>query len=268
MSVNSIINTIHFIEENYARVISVKEIEQVSFYSYRNFQRIFKSACNENIGSFQKRLKLENAYKMLLYNQEPINNIAYDVGFETPSALTKSFKQHFGFTPSEVRKNKELIFQNNEIDFNSPKEPIEFEAVIMQEQKIYYSRIITPYDSPEIEEHWLAFMKYCFPEQSQYYGIIADETIITEDDKCRYDACSSNPSLLKELPQKEIFGGKYIKFEHTGSYDTLEDTYRKIYAQWMVFSDLSFSNLPPIEHYVTENKNMGCNSTHIYIPIL
>ena len=268
MSVNSIINTIQFIEENYTRIISVKEIEQVSFYSYRNFQRIFKSACNETIGSFQKRLKLENAYKMLLYNREPINNIAYEVGFETASALTKSFKQHFGFTPSEVRKHKEIIFTKSDILFDNEREPLPHEAVNMPEQEIYFSRIITSYNSPDIEKHWKEFLKYGFPSQSKFYGIIADETIITEDIKCRYDACSNQPSVLKTLATKKIFGAKYIKFIHQGSYATLDDTYRKIYAQWMVNTDLAFSNQAIIECYEEDNNHAELNKTFIYIPIL
>lgn len=97
MSANNIINTIHFLEENYARSISVTEIEKVSFYSYRNFQRICKSACCERSRSFQKRLKLENAYKMLLFNKMPIKEIAYAVGFESASALTKSFNNILDF---------------------------------------------------------------------------------------------------------------------------------------------------------------------------
>lgn len=268
MSANNIIDTIHFIEENYARTISVNELERSSCYSYRNFQRIFKSTCNESIGSFQKRLKLENAYKMLLFNKNPIKNIAFEVGFESASSLTKSFKQHFGFPPSEIREHKELIFRKNEIVLDTTSEQLDFEIVFMPKIEIYFSRIITSYESPEIEKHWSNFMKFGFPKQSIYYGIILDETMITEDIKCRYDACCSNQSMLFEFPKKEIFGGKYVKFVHLGSYKTLHTTYDKIYAQWMIQTDLSFSNLPPIECYEIQEMDESCNRTSIYIPIL
>ncbi|MFN0203898.1 MAG: GyrI-like domain-containing protein [Bacteroidia bacterium] len=268
MSANSIINTLHFIEENYARAISVEEIEQVSCYSYRNFQRIFKHICNETIGSFQKRLKLENAYKMLLYNHEPVNNIGYDVGFETPSAFAKAFKQHFGFTPSEVRKHKEVIFTQNDIVLTTPEDILPYKAVIMPQEEVYFSRVIAAYDSPEIETHWAKFMQFGFPPQSKFYGIIADEPCITEDIRCRYDACCDTSPLLKNLPKKKIFGGKYIQFTHTGTYDTLDETYQKIYTQWMINADLEFSNSPHIEYYEPHNSQADLNKTHIFIPIL
>ncbi len=265
--VNKIIDTIQFIEEHFAQQISINEIERVSCYSYRNFQRIFKSTCGENIGAFQKRLKLENAYKMLLFNKTAIKEIAFEVGFETPAALTKSFKQYFGFPPSDIRLHKELIFKNNKI-INSPAtEKLDFEIVSMPKQQVYYSRIITSYESPAIETHWNSFMQFGFHDSCDFYGIILDETIITEDLKCRYDACSSQQALLKVLPQKEIFGGKYVKFEHLGSYDTLHETYNKIYAQWMIQSDLTFSNLPPIEHYLTDENGKNSHKTSIFIPI-
>jgi AraC family transcriptional regulator len=266
MSVNNIIDTIHFIEENYYRTITIKEIEQVSFYSYRNIHRIFKNVCKESIAAFQKRLKLENAYKMLLYNLEPIHHIAYTVGFKTHESFAKAFKQHFGFTATEVRKRKEIIFNNNDSLINNvaTATTIPYDKVYMPSTQIVYSRVIASYESPEIELHWSAFMNNEFPPQTDFYGIIADETLITEDNKCRYDACASQALYLKEYPVKSIFGRKYLKFIHAGAYNQLERTYRHIFSQWMFESEFAFSNLPIVEHYEKTSATPDENITNIY----
>ncbi|WP_141395665.1 MULTISPECIES: helix-turn-helix transcriptional regulator [Chryseobacterium] len=41
-NLNCVYKVINFIEENYDQQISVKDLEEVSNYSYRNIQRIFK----------------------------------------------------------------------------------------------------------------------------------------------------------------------------------------------------------------------------------
>ncbi|MBB6270703.1 transcriptional regulator GlxA family with amidase domain [Pedobacter cryoconitis] len=63
MSLAKIQHIIKYIEEYYDQDISVQKLEQLSNYSYRNVQRVFKNIFNESLGAFQKRLKLENAYK-------------------------------------------------------------------------------------------------------------------------------------------------------------------------------------------------------------
>lgn len=269
MSINNIIHTVQFIEENYYREISIKEIENVSCYSYRNIQRIFKHTCNETIGAFKKRLKLENAYRLLLYNKEDIQNIGSMVGFETPASFAKAFKQHFGQTPTEARNSKEIIFKKNDIMIPSEHIEIPFETIKLNSIDVYYSRVIAPYESQEIELLWDKFTKNLFPARyTQYYGIIADETLITENIKTRYDACSDKPAFNIELPIKKIFGGKFVKFTHQGSYKTIEQTYKAIYSNWIINSELEFSNNATIEHYkYVEEKNDANNVTDIYIPL-
>ena len=68
--------------------LSVKELEDISHYSYRNIQRIFKYSCGETIGAFQQRLKVENAYKRILYTQENLTSIAIEVGFDAVNPIS------------------------------------------------------------------------------------------------------------------------------------------------------------------------------------
>ena len=72
MDSDCIDNTLSFIEKNYNSPISIKDLERISFYSYRNIQRIFKYSCGETIGAYQKRLRVENAYKLILYTKKTL----------------------------------------------------------------------------------------------------------------------------------------------------------------------------------------------------
>lgn len=271
MEAAAIYNTIHFIESNYNKVITIKELEAVSHYSYRNIQRIFKYACGETIGAYQKRLKIERAYKLLLYTTEPLTSIALEVGFENSASFSKAFSQAYSISPSEARKNKSILFEKNKITPAIIDAWIEPEIVYETETKIYYQSTKTHYANENIEELWQKITGLSFPASDiNYYGIIADQPIITDKLKCRYDACASIQPVNGTLPSKKILGGRYAKFLHHGSYNTIEQTYYKIYAGWVLSTKLEFSPSPIIEQYI---KNPGNTAneldyvTAILIPV-
>lgn len=111
MSLEKIQHIIKYIEEHYNQDISIQKLEQLSNYSYRNVQRVFKNIFNESLGAFQKRLKLENAYKKLIYTLDPITDVAYSVGFDSLQSFSKSFKKQFRYEAciDQETANKEFF---------------------------------------------------------------------------------------------------------------------------------------------------------------
>lgn len=264
MNLRSIYNTINFIENNYNKQISIQELENVSCYSYRNIQRIFKYTCNETIGEYQTRLKLENAYKLILYSKDNLSSIAYNVGFESLSSFSKAFKKHFGFPPKQAKSDKVLLLKNFAIKATPIETQIKPEIIFIPEKKVYYQSTNTYYVNEEIELLWEEFSANNFPNSSaDFFGVIADEPLITEEIKCRYDACCSLQPINKKLPSKFIFGGQYAKFIHHGSYDTIVETYKNIYAGWILTSQLEFSNTPIIEQYIHHSTNTDSEKNYV-----
>ena len=60
----------------------------------------------EPIGAFIIRTRVETAAKLLRYTDLPVADIAYRVGYDTPSSLTKSFCKFFGISPKMYRLTK------------------------------------------------------------------------------------------------------------------------------------------------------------------
>jgi AraC family transcriptional regulator len=271
VTADCIINTINLIETHYNQVLSIKDLENISYYSYRNIQRIFKHSCGETIGAYQKRLRVEKAYKLLLYTKENLSQIALAVGFDNISSFSKAFKQEFGVSPREARSNKLELFKEHSIVPIKSAMGLSSEIVYLPPLKVYYQSIQTDYANEAIETLWAKMMSLDFPKNgTAYYGIIADEPLITDKIKCRYDACASLPVYGKVLPHKTIMGGKYAKFIHKGSYDKIDATYTHIYAHWILSSKLAFSPSPIIEHYVKHDSNTADEKdfvTAILIPL-
>lgn len=271
MGINRVYNTLNFIETNYNKQLSIEELENVSCYSYRNIQRIFKYTCNETIGAYQKRLKLENAYKMMLYTNENLSQIAFEVGFESLAAFSKAFKQNYGISPKEAKSKKEILLRQNNITPIQSDVQLKFELVFIPQLKVYYQSTNTNYVNNEIEILWKKMELNNFQiNTTEYYGLIIDEPLITEKIKCRYDACSTVQSMNQMLPHKTILGGRYAKFIHHGSYETIEQTYKNIYSGWILNSRLEFDSSPIIEKYIahaSNSKNEKDFTTEILIPL-
>ncbi|BFM44158.1 hypothetical protein CFS9_27990 [Flavobacterium sp. CFS9] len=266
-----IYNTRNYIEMNYNQIISINSLEDISCYSYRNLQRIFYSLFNETIGAYQTRLKVENGYKKLIYSNKQISEIALEVGFADVQSFSKTFKKHFDCAPSLARNQKELLLNDTGIlqSFTSVLTP---EILVIPETTVYYLSSKTHYINPEIEDLWDTLLKNEFPEtDAHFFGVITDDILITEKINCTYEACIATTAVLKNLPKKKIFGGKYARFFHHGSYNTLEETYSQIFGGWFLTHDYELSHLPVIEQYLKTSDNCDNESdylTAIFIPLI
>jgi AraC-like DNA-binding protein len=54
-------------------------------------------------GTFIRSFRLKHAAKLLIENHYSITQIAFEVGFNSPSHFTKAFRQEFNFLPSEFK---------------------------------------------------------------------------------------------------------------------------------------------------------------------
>ncbi len=271
MDIEKIQHIVKYIEENYARTILIEELEDIGCYSYRNLHRVFQNLFKETLGAFQKRLKLENGYKKLIYTKDTVTDIAYHVGFESLQAFTKSFKKQFGIAPSDARINRHHIFDEY-LRQSTQNTTISYDIVYLNPVKIFYQSIKTSnYDNGEIDKLWEKIdLHYGKQQDLNYYGIIVDQPLITVEDHCRYEACLNQNPNDKAFDTKEIFGGKYAKYIHKGNYDDIENTYRLIYKDWLFCSKLEFDTSPIIEHYVIHNfsiENDDSLLTEILIPL-
>mgnify|MGYP000617829562 FL=1 len=68
------------------------------------FRRLFKEATGKTATEFIRQVRLTTAARLLLVSNDPVNCIAYDVGFEDANHCTRVFRQAFGMTPGRYRK--------------------------------------------------------------------------------------------------------------------------------------------------------------------
>ncbi len=162
INLDCVYDTMVFIENNYDLELSIPDLESVAHYSYRNIQRIFKYSCGETIGAYQKRLRLENAYKMILYTQERLAGIGLKAGFANQASFSKSFKQQFGITPKAARSQKVPLLARAGILPVTAELLLKPDLIYIAPVRLYYKSVFINYLHEEIESVWTDFMQHDF----------------------------------------------------------------------------------------------------------
>lgn len=92
-----------YIQENYARPITVKEIAEICFYSESHFMKFFKDCMGVSFTRYLNDYRLQIAAQLLKETEDNILEIAIATGFENLSYFNRAFKKKYGLTPGGYR---------------------------------------------------------------------------------------------------------------------------------------------------------------------
>ena len=73
--------------------------------SESTLRRLFKTYMGKSIYEFTKETKVLYAAHLLMTTTVPISEIGYQLGYESPSYFTKTFREVFGVSPQGYRKS-------------------------------------------------------------------------------------------------------------------------------------------------------------------
>ncbi|HHH54282.1 MAG TPA: AraC family transcriptional regulator [Bacteroidetes bacterium] len=99
---------IKFINIEYGSEISIELLSQKAHLSKSHFSKLFNKEMNISPMEYLKKVRLQNAKKMLRSNELNITQIAQLCGFNSSSYFTKSFKEAFGETPRKFVSKKKF----------------------------------------------------------------------------------------------------------------------------------------------------------------
>jgi AraC-like DNA-binding protein/ligand-binding sensor protein len=92
-----------YIQENYTRKVSLREVADAAGLSAPYFSTIFKEEMGENLSSYLNRLRVDKAVAMLMETGLALSEIAASCGFEDQSWFSKIFKNYTGDSPGKYR---------------------------------------------------------------------------------------------------------------------------------------------------------------------
>jgi len=101
---NKIVKVISEIKNNFNEKLNVKELALSIDMSESSLYQHFKTITTMSPIQFQKKLRLEEAKKLLLLRNIEVSEIAFKVGYESPSQFSREFSRMFGVSPKEFMK--------------------------------------------------------------------------------------------------------------------------------------------------------------------
>lgn len=94
-----------FVRINYAEKISVEQATQLVHMSQAQFMKVFKKVSGMTFVAHVTRVRINNALRLLRETDLTIAEIAAKTGFSDQSYFDRRFRQTFGKSPREWRKN-------------------------------------------------------------------------------------------------------------------------------------------------------------------
>ncbi|WP_421715731.1 AraC family transcriptional regulator [Arcobacter arenosus] len=96
---NKIVKVISKIKENFNEKLNVKELARFIDMSESSLYDNFKTITSMTPIQFQKKIRLEEAKLMLLNQNIEASQVAFEVGYESPSQFSREYSRMFGMSP-------------------------------------------------------------------------------------------------------------------------------------------------------------------------
>lgn len=99
---------LNFIAQNASAAIQVKDMVRISELSRRGFCKAFKHNVGVNPGTFLRRLRIENAKRLLLQYDLKLREIAPMCGFRNVNTFSVAFLREVGLSPKKFQRQNWL----------------------------------------------------------------------------------------------------------------------------------------------------------------
>lgn len=96
---NQIVKAITEIKDNFSQSINMKNLSKNIGMSESSFYNNFKKITTMSPLQFQKKIRLEEAKQMLINQNLDAAQVAFEVGYESPSQFSREYSRMFGMSP-------------------------------------------------------------------------------------------------------------------------------------------------------------------------
>lgn len=286
------------IERHLAEPMTLEELARVAAFSPYHFHRIFSAITGETLARFIGRLRLERAAAHLVaYPDRSITEVAYDNGFSSPSAFSRAFKAHYGFSATTWRKECEALRKDSQAlrkqgEDGAPgaayppgasqpgrRNPMTVEAQNIRVQTldpmtVAYVRHVGPYAGDEALFQRLIgqLCRWAGPRghlegETRIINIYHDNPDITDEDKLRLSVCLPVPAGTApegEVGVMDLDGGPcaLAHFEiHPHQYG---EAWKWLYATWLPESGYEPDDRPCYELFTGSGPSEHPEGKHVF----
>ena len=259
---NQVVNyAINYIISHATEDLKVDDIAQVCGYSKYYLERLFKAETGESIYSYIKRLKVEqSAFRLKVEKESSVTEMGEEYGYSASNYATL-FKNHFGRTPANFRRQIREELKHNDFFHEPEKDLLDFEEcsrnITVEEKEEYfvlYERRKGDYHN--LSENWCDFIdryrEFITPD-TLFLDVTYDDPSIVTVENCLYDVCMTvnrdDPRLKLQktaavgitsrtrsetLPNTMVIpGGKFAVYHYKGYPQLIYKAYQSVFSNWL-----------------------------------
>lgn len=275
-------NALEFIDEHLAEPINVADIAQAAAFSEFHFHRLFPAYVGEPIHQYVRTRRLEKAARILKKDpQTRLLDLALEVGFETHSAFSRAFKQHYGLSPSQLKKDGHL--NGRELIPHFPdhlkKPTIPLRAYITQQPDRYLLyRVLHGRSSGSFFADYVPYREFAALQAQSPPNLCGLSSAFPQPPEGLNDPIvpvwyggvfDAYPTSTWSENCQILEGGRWAVFDYEGAHKFLHQAWNQIYRSWLPNSGRKLRHALPFEMYRRRSQEAGGKHwpTQIWIPI-
>jgi len=269
-----------YIDKHLDEDLSLDRLSGLANFSRFHFHRQFSEYAGISVARYIQLMRLKRASYRLVFSQGTrIIDIALEAGFENPESFSRAFKNTFGQTPSQFRKNPawKPWTARYQIPTRERKQIMEVRLIEFEETPV---AVLEHRGAPELVNdsaklfiEWRKESGFSPVRTSQTFGIAYDDPAATEPEDFRFDICGSMTGAVPDNPQgvvnKVIPGGRCAAVRHLGAHDRINETAYYLYREWLPDSGESVRDFPLFFHYLNLLPDTPEHElvTDVYLPL-
>lgn len=241
--------------------LTLARLSELAVFSKFHFQRQFSALFGIGAFRYVQLVRLKRAAHQLAYRHEQsVLDIALASGYEAPEAFARAFKKACGQSPSEFRTAPawddwdETYRSIRDVRITHMTQAFQPEQVRIVDFKETLVAALEHRGDPrtlgESIRRFIAWRKEhrLPPSVSATFNLLYDDPDDTAPENFRFDLCAAIKSEVDErdatVKNKTIPGGRCAVLRHVGSDDTLGESIRWLYSQWLPTSGETVRDFP------------------------
>lgn len=253
-----------------AEPLPLEVVAKVAHFSPFHFHRIFKAVVGETLHDFVKRLRLERALTLLSRPEAPnLTEVALSCGFASSSDFSRSFKAHYGVSPSrfelaayreERRAQLHAVVPDGHRLRRLPpgSNPDGFVAQVrsLPPRRVAYVRVFRPYEGQGVMEAIARLQRWAEPlglADGQWLGYQWDDPELVPLEQCRHDVgleVPANTVLGEGLQALELPALQVAELELRGDIGLELRALDWLYTTWLPTSGYAPDDQPCFEAWI------------------
>jgi len=270
-----------YIERHLDDVLVLERLSEVAHFSPFHFHRQFSSYCGVPVGRYIQLMRLKRASHRLAFNPlEKIIDIALDAGFQNPESFSRAFKQVFALTPGQFRKKPAWVDWHQRIPETKRNRTQIMNVKIINFSETPVAMLTHRGQVERLNETATRFIEWRKTTglspvaTSLTYGIAPHDPVTTKaEDFCFYFCGTVKAPISEDNPFGVINGvipaGRCVVLRHNGSHDSLGESARYLYRDWLPASGEETGDFPLYFHYFNFVHEVAAHElvTDIYLPL-